>query len=117
VELGGKHDIVAAPTGERLAHDLLRLAARVHVGCVDEVDARIERAVDDPDRLVVVALAPRPEHHRAEAERAHVHAGVREGAQLHRAHTLAPTQGRDRTAPASSPPSAAHAAGRIASAQ
>ena len=30
----------------------------------------VERAVDDPDRLVVVGVAPGAEHHRAEAQRA-----------------------------------------------
>jgi hypothetical protein len=45
-----------------------RLAGRVDVGSVDEVDAGVERSVDDPDRLVVVGIAPGAEHHRAEAE-------------------------------------------------
>jgi hypothetical protein len=55
----------------------------VDVGGVDEVDARIERAVDDPDRLVVVALAPGAEHHRAEAERTDLDPGASERAVLH----------------------------------
>ena len=58
-----------AATLQRLADDLLRLARRVHVGGVDEVDAGVERAVDDPDAVVVIRVAHRPEHHRAEAQR------------------------------------------------
>ena len=49
---------------------------RVDVGGVDEVDPGVERRVDDPDRLVVVGVAPRAEHHRAEAERADLDAGA-----------------------------------------
>jgi hypothetical protein len=54
VELGREHDVVALAAGQRLADDLLRLAARIDVGGVDEVDARVQRAVDDPDAVVVV---------------------------------------------------------------
>ncbi|HEY5294483.1 MAG TPA: hypothetical protein VIJ70_03310 [Gaiellaceae bacterium] len=75
VHLGREHDGVAAPF-EGLADDLLRLAARVDVGRVDEVDACVERAVDDRDRLVVVGVAPGAEHHRAQAERADLDAGA-----------------------------------------
>jgi hypothetical protein len=38
VELGSQYDVVAAAAGERLADDDLRLALRVNVGGVDEVD-------------------------------------------------------------------------------
>ena len=40
VDLRREHDGVAPAAGERLADDLLGLAARVDVGGVDEVDAR-----------------------------------------------------------------------------
>ena len=83
VHLAGEHDPVALAAGEGLADDLLRLALRVHVGGVDEVDPRVERPVDDPDRLVVVGVAPRAEHHRPEAHRSHLHSGPAERAQLH----------------------------------
>ena len=83
VDLRGEHDVVAPAAGQRLADDLLGLAARVDVGGVDEVDAGVERAVDDADRLVVVGVAPGAEHHRAEAERADLHAGAAERAVLH----------------------------------
>jgi hypothetical protein len=76
VDLGGQDHVVAAPAGQRLADDLLGLAARVDVGGVDEVDAGVERAVDDLDRPIVVGLAPGAEHHRAEAEGADLHPGV-----------------------------------------
>jgi hypothetical protein len=89
VDLGREDDVVAAAAGERLGDDLLGLAARVDVGGVDEVDPRVERAVDDPDRLVVVGVAPGAEHHRAEAQRADLHAGTAERAVL---HVLEPTR-------------------------
>jgi hypothetical protein len=83
VELRGEHDLVAPAAGERLADDLLGLARPVHVGGVDEVDARVERRVDDPDGLVVVGVAPGAEHHRAEAKLADRHAGASEWSQFH----------------------------------
>ena len=60
VHLGREHDVVAPAAGSALPDDLLGLAARVDVGGVDEVDARVERAVDDPDALVVVRLPQAP---------------------------------------------------------
>jgi len=76
-ELGGQHDVVATPP-QGLPHDLLRLAARVHVGGVNDVDAAVQGMVDDPDRVVDVLVAPGAEHHRAEAQRADFHAGASE---------------------------------------
>jgi hypothetical protein len=60
VELGREDDVVAAPARERLGDDLLGLALPVHVGGVDEVDPRVERRVDDADRLVVVGIPQAP---------------------------------------------------------
>src|SRR5581483_10714520 len=82
VHLRRENDLVAAPA-KRLADDLLGLAARVHIRGVDEVDARVERALDDPDRLVAIGVAPGTEHHRAEAEPADPDAGPAERAVLH----------------------------------
>jgi hypothetical protein len=81
-ELGGQDDVVAAAV-EGLADDLLRLAGRVDVGGVDEVDPGVERAVDDADRVVVVGVAPGAEHHRAEAELRDLDAGASERAVIH----------------------------------
>ena len=41
-------------------------------------------AMDDPDRLVVVGVAPGAEHHGPEAERADLDAGAAERAIVHR---------------------------------
>jgi hypothetical protein len=60
---------IALAAGQRLADDLLGLAPRVDVGCVDEVDAGIQGAVDDPDAVVVILVAPVAEHHRPETKR------------------------------------------------
>src|SRR5207249_10581700 len=54
-----QHDLVA-PALERLADDLLGFAVRVHVGRVDEIDPAVDRGIDDPRRLVVVAVAHWP---------------------------------------------------------
>jgi hypothetical protein len=83
VHLGREHDVVAPAAGECLADDLLRLPACVDVGRVDEVDARIERPVDDADALVVVRISPAAEHHRAEAERADLDPGACELSIVH----------------------------------
>ena len=53
-ELRREDHAVAAPL-ERLADDLLGVA--VGVGGVDEVDPRVQRFVDDADRVVVVGVA------------------------------------------------------------
>jgi len=52
VKLRCQHDVVAPPAGERLADDLLGLAARVDVRGIDEVDPSIQRAMDDADACV-----------------------------------------------------------------
>ena len=82
VRLGGEHDAGPAAAGQGLPDDLLRLASRVHVGGVDEVDAGVQRPVDDPDRLLMVGIAPGAEHHRAQAERADLDAGGAEYAHV-----------------------------------
>jgi hypothetical protein len=83
VELGGEDDVVAPPAGQCLGDDLLGLALGVDVGGVDDVDPGVQRAVDDPDALVVVGVAPGAEHHRAEAQLADRDAGASERAMLH----------------------------------
>ena len=66
VHLGGQHDVVA-PAFQCLADDLLRLAAAISVGGVDEVDAGVQGFMDDADAVVVVGIAQSAEHHRAQA--------------------------------------------------
>jgi AraC-like DNA-binding protein len=65
-ELGGDDQIVPAAL-DGPADDLLGLTAGVDVGGVDDVDAGLERAVDDPDRVLVIRVAHLAEHHRAES--------------------------------------------------
>ena len=88
-ELRREDDVVAAAV-ERLADDLLRLARRVHVGGVDEVDPGVEAAVDDPRALVVVGLAPRAEHHGAEAVLADLDPGASERSHAHDPYPISP---------------------------
>ncbi len=82
VELRRQHHVVAT-SGERLADDRLGLAARVHVGGVDEVDPGVEGAMDDRHAVVVVPVAHRPEHHGAEAQLADLDPGVPQRPRAH----------------------------------
>jgi hypothetical protein len=68
-ELRREHDAVAA-AGDCLADDLLGLAGGVHIRRLDEVDAGVERRMDDPRAVGGVAVRPGAEVHAAEAERA-----------------------------------------------
>src|SRR6266498_2153052 len=58
-------------------------ALAIPVGCVDEIDSRIESLVDDPNRFVVVGITHAAEHHRAQAIRANLDAGSSKRAVLH----------------------------------
>jgi len=77
-----QHDVVAA-TFERLADNHFGLAATVEVSRIDEVDSGVQSLVDDADAVVVVGVADRPEHHRAEAIGADLDAGFSERAVVH----------------------------------
>ena len=79
--LGGEHDVVAPP-GDGLADHLLRLAGAVHVGGVDEVDAAVERGVDDGSGLVLAGSREGAEVHRAEHEGTDLYTGAPQGAVL-----------------------------------
>ena len=79
VELRRQDDVVSS-TGDRPADDQLVLAGSVHVGGVDQVDPCVEGALDDPGAFGEVAVAPHPEHHRAQTEAADVHTGIAEDA-------------------------------------
>ena len=59
--------------------------AEYDIGRVDEVDAVVEGAADDANRVVMVGVAAPAEHHVAEAERRHHHPRAAEGAVVHRA--------------------------------
>lgn len=58
--------------------DHLGLAPAVAVGGVDEIDPRIERLVNDADRLMVVGITDRVEHHRAQTVRTDLDPGATE---------------------------------------
>ena len=60
-----------APPFDRTAHELLVRERPVHVGGIEEVDAEIESAMDDVDRLRIVRSPVELRHpHAAEADRA-----------------------------------------------
>src|SRR5439155_15091933 len=81
--LGREHDLRAAP-GHRLAADLLRDRAAVGVGRVDEVSTRREVAVDQCERLALVAAPLRhAERHGTEAEIGDTEARAAERADAH----------------------------------
>jgi hypothetical protein len=83
MNLGGQYDPLPVFLGQRFAHNLFGFAERVDIGGVDEIDPGIEGAVDDANCFVVVRGAPRPEHHGAQAERAHFDTGAAERAIFH----------------------------------
>ncbi len=64
--LRSEHDVRALAVGQRLADKTLTGAGGVRVGRIDEVDAGVERVLNDGDGVLLVRAAP--EHHRAEAE-------------------------------------------------
>src|SRR4051794_40663181 len=68
VDLGGEEDL--APARDRLADNGLGLTLGVDAGGVDDVDSGVESPPDIADRVVMVRIAVRPEHHGAERERA-----------------------------------------------
>ena len=77
-DLRREHDVVApARPFEDLADDAFAVAARVHVGGVDEVDAGIERGQQQLLGGLVVGRSA--EVHRPEAQRGHLHAGSPQG--------------------------------------
>src|SRR5438876_351239 len=83
VELGCQHDVVA-PSLQCRADDLFAFTERVDVGGVDEVDAAVERALDDAFTRTMVGVAPRSEHHGSEAEATDVDARPAQYAVFHR---------------------------------
>jgi hypothetical protein len=88
-ELRREHDLIAA-IGDRAPDEALVGVRAVDVGGVEEVDAELERAVDDGDRLVVVVRAIELGHaHAAEAEGGNRGAGAAQGACLHAGHAIA----------------------------
>jgi hypothetical protein len=74
----GPQNFVATTTSSRRP-----LSASVAVGSVDEIDAGVERSVNDGDALPSVGVPQGPEHHRAERVRGHLDAGAAECAVLH----------------------------------
>jgi hypothetical protein len=63
----GCEDHLVSPIGDRLAHQLLVRERPVHVGRVEEVDAKLERVLDRRDRLALVLTSVELRHpHAAE---------------------------------------------------
>ena len=79
--LGGDEDVVAPALqglgDQALAVTDVAVVARVGVGRVDEVDARVEGGVDGADRLLLVGTTSQRHGHLAQADRIDVDAGER----------------------------------------
>ena len=74
VDLGRQHHLLALAVAlEGLAGDFLAAPAAVDVGRIQEVDAGVERAVDDG--IGVGGFCSAAEHHAAQAERTHLDRG------------------------------------------
>jgi NAD(P)-dependent dehydrogenase (short-subunit alcohol dehydrogenase family) len=67
-------------TAERFARDFFALAARLHVGGVEDVEVCVPGAIDDG--VAVFGAGTPPEQHAAEAERRDLHARAAEGSKL-----------------------------------
>jgi hypothetical protein len=89
VDFGRQDHTRPVKRGEGLTDDDFGLALGVDVGGVDEVNAGVERAVDDADRIVVIGISPGPEHHGPEAQWADFDAGTTKVTKFHGA-TLEP---------------------------
>ena len=87
--LGGDEYVALALAAERLADDLLRGAARIDIGGVDQVDAGVEAEVDLAARLGEADIADLGEgalaahRHGAHGEHRHFEAGPAEQAVFH----------------------------------
>src|SRR5439155_12226178 len=82
VDFGRQDDLVAAAVlAERPPHDALALAVVIDVGGVDEIDAAVERGVDDAQRLVFGRGVA--EVHGAQTERRDLHPGAAKAAVVH----------------------------------
>ena len=82
VDFCRQHDVVpAAVLAERPAHDVLALARVVDVGRVDEIDAAVERGVDDAQRLVFRRWVAKV--HGAQTERRNLHPRAAKTAIVH----------------------------------
>jgi hypothetical protein len=87
-ELRRKHDLVA-PAGDRAADELLVDERTVHVRGVQEAHAELERAVDDRDRLRVVARSVELRHpHAPQPERRYFEPRAAKPACLHQTAPL-----------------------------
>lgn len=80
--LGGQHDVVPS-TGNRPTDQHLRLPLAVDVGGVEDIDAGIERGIDDRGCLVLGGVAERAEVHGAQREGADLDSGTTQCAVLH----------------------------------
>src|SRR5262249_48641995 len=88
--------IVVAPTGDRLADELLVRALAVDVGGVEKVDPELARAMDRRDGLLVVSRAvPRGHAHAAQTLRRDLKPGA-ERAPLHARRLLLRAGGTSR---------------------
>ena len=95
-ELGGEHDVVPASL-QGLADDVLGVA--VGVGGVDDVDAGVQRLVDDAGRVLGGIAHGGGEHQGAQGVGADLDAGPAECAVL---HGISPCGGRHRAGAVSS---------------
>src|SRR6185369_13595535 len=80
----GDEDHAVTPALERLAEQLLVVAPAVHVGRVDVIDAEVDGALDERDRLAVVGGPVHPRQpHAPQSDRRHVERAVPEPPLLH----------------------------------
>ena len=85
-ELGGEHPVLPV-VGDGAADHVFRIAVRIGIGGIDEVDAGLARLGDDPRRGRLVGRSA--EHHGAEADRRNFQAAAAELTIFHRSGPFA----------------------------
>jgi hypothetical protein len=95
MDLGRNHDLVApAEIPDRAAENLLAVAERIPVGRVEEIDAALQRALDERAALLLaeapgmVTLVAPAVAHAAEANARHVQTGATKVCVFHRVNNL-----------------------------
>jgi len=74
-KFGGNNHLISA-SSETLTKDFFRATVVIDVGCVDQVDACINRRVEDIRAGLHIRVAPRTEHHGSQSDHGDLEVGI-----------------------------------------